>query len=590
MSYIYSVSAVLLVSTSHFFSRFFKKIAGNINYNVSPLIGEMTVNLQGPNIWSPPPAFVNNYGAKVANHIYEMIVHQDFEQVDKLPNFNSTFYRIGENIKIPFNLKTAPFFGLFWYLDYMNFYEPDKYAHSLHFLPVNIVAPLINYGFINSKISSQSITAMIDNYRKESIKPLKEAGVDFSMLGGYRISGIIRKLGVEVIRQNLTLAGLGVVLTGMVAYYCKKYHPLKIQIVLVFAISFFVILLPYFINNVENLYFLFLLQLMTYLPLLNSFTNLATWFKYFPVQIRFSSVAICYGVGTALGYSMTSFGLILLSEKFGHYGLWGIYIPVIVASTWGLSYLKKLKIKKGCYNNYPDEDFPHGDTAGKEEDYEYENLDDEYEPFSNKCRYSEILLSKLEVISKRDNKKLNVKLIEKAVTFAKRWHGIQMRKTGEHPFYWHPLKVAEMVAERYCKTDVIVAAILHDVVEDSECTVKIIEKVFNARIAQIVDRLTKSRFENGEHIELTLEETLDKLQEVGDIEALLIKQIDRAHNLETVEGLKPDKQNKMAEESNNYFVKLISIIGDKLGIHGKVNLENKMFKLSNETLTKNKRK
>ena len=74
------------------------------------------------------------------------------------------------------------------------------------------------------------------------------------------------------------------------------------------------------------------------------------------------------------------------------------------------------------------------------------------------------------------------------------------------------------------------------------------------------------------------------------METLLIKQMDRVHNLETIEGLKPDKQKKMADESNNYFVKLIAIIGDKLGIHGKVNLENKIFKLSNETLTKNKRK
>ena len=199
-------------------------------------------------------------------------------------------------------------------------------------------------------------------------------------------------------------------------------------------------------------------------------------------------------------------------------------------------------------------------------------------------------MNKLDEFSKEKNVKLNMKVIEKAITFAKKWHGTQMRKTGDHPFYWHPLKVAEMVAERYCKTDVIVAAILHDVVEDSECTVELIEKEFNARIAQIVDRLTNKRFENGKRIKLTLEETLNRLQEVGDMETLLIKQMDRVHNLETIEGLKPDKQKKMADESNNYFVKLIAIIGDKLGIHGKVNLENKMFKLSNGTLTKNKRK
>ena len=119
---------------------------------------------------------------------------------------------------------------------------------------------------------------------------------------------------------------------------------------------------------------------------------------------------------------------------------------------------------------------------------------------------------------------------------------------------------------------------------------KMIEKEFNFRTAQMVDRLTRKRIENGKYIELTLEETLGRLQDVGDIEALLIKQMDRNHNLETIEGLKPDKQKKMAEESNNYFVKLISIIDDKLGIHGKIHLENRMFKLSNEVLTKNKSK
>ena len=62
-------------------------------------------------------------------------------------------------------------------------------------------------------------------------------------------------------------------------------------------------------------------------------------------------------------------------------------------------------------------------------------------------------MNKLVEFSKEENTKLNIKLIEKAVTFAKKWHGTQMRKTGDHPFYLHPLKVAEMVAERYCKTD-----------------------------------------------------------------------------------------------------------------------------------------
>ena len=117
----------------------------------------------------------------------------------------------------------------------------------------------------------------------------------------------------------------------------------------------------------------------------------------------------------------------------------------------------------------------------------------EYEKYNNKCVYSADLLSKLEVISKEDNVKLNMKLIEKAITFVRKWHGTQMRKTGDHPFYFHPLAVAGMVAEHYPKSDIIIAAILHDVVEDSECTVETVEKEFNQRIADMVERLTKIR-------------------------------------------------------------------------------------------------
>ena len=128
-----------------------------------------------------------------------------------------------------------------------------------------------------------------------------------------------------------------------------------------------------------------------------------------------------------------------------------------------------------------------------------------------------------------------MKLIEKAITFAKKWHGTQMRKTGDHPFYFHPLAVAVMV-----------------------------------------DRLTKVRFEDGKRIMLTLEQTLDKLIKIGDHEALFIKQMDRQHNLETIEGLKPHKQQKMAKETNRHLIKWLAVIGDKLGIKNILLLEDKM--------------
>ncbi len=304
---------------------------------------------------------------------------------------------------------------------------------------------------------------------------------------------------------------------------------------------------------------------------------------------RFRIAATSYAIGNALGFTIVSFCLVPLTDYFGYYALWVLYCPIIVGFLYAMNYVKKLEIKKGFYYDYPNENPDNKDTALEEGDFKYE-LDGEYEQFSSKCEYSTDLLNKLEALSEEQDVKLNMKVIEKAITFTKMWHSGQMRKTGEHPFYWHPLRVAEMVATHYCKTDVIVASLLHDAIEDSECTMEIIEKEFNHRIAEIVDRLTNKRFEDGVWIKLTLEQTLEKLSKLGDKEAMFIKQMDRYHNLETIEGLSSEKQKKMAEETNNHFIKWIAVIGDKLGIIEKVGLENKMHELDEKILKDNKEK
>ena len=393
----------------------------------------------------------------------------------------------------------------------------------------------------------------------------------------------------QVISQNLKVAIVLAIGVLIVAILAKRIHPIKTAMV---TASIFIIALPFmpfWLNTVSNLFFLGCIQV-----LIKSFTFStcgtldAIQYKYFPTGERFSCVAITYGFVFAFSTALVAFGLIPLTHYFGYYALWFLFVPAVIGYWWAINYFKKLEIERGAYHNYPHEDHPHKDTAINEYDYEYDDLGDEYEPFKNECEYTTELLSKLETFSEEKNTKLNMKLIEKAVTFTKRWHGVQMRKTKDHPFYWHPLKVAEMVADRYCKTDVVIAAILHDTVEDSKCTIELIEERFNHRIAEMVDRLTKKRFENGECIVLTLEQTLDKLSKLGDNEALFIKQMDRQHNLETIEGLKPHKQQKMAEETNNYFIRLIAIIGDKLNIHGKIHLENKMFKSCEDIIRKKK--
>ena len=149
------------------------------------------------------------------------------------------------------------------------------------------------------------------------------------------------------------------------------------------------------------------------------------------------------------------------------------------------------------------------------------------------------------------------------------------------------MTVANITADYFFKTDVVIAAILHDTVEDCEgCTVELIEKEFNGRVAEIVDRLTKNRFENGKHIILPLQETVDRLHKVQDYEALMIKEIDRIHNMETIEGLKPEKQRKIAEESTNILLGQIAFASEKTGIHEKYELEERLFKLTHNVLKK----
>jgi len=397
----------------------------------------------------------------------------------------------------------------------------------------------------------------------------------------------------EVINQNLKISILTIIGLITVTYLAKKYHPIKITLINTLLIVMLLALVPcclYKLTISPSLFVLSCVQFVTFALTLSSFGLLeSVCYRHFPISKRFTSVATTFGVANPIGYFMVSFGLIPLVNWFGYYGLLVMLTPVTIGYTWGVYYFRKLEIKNGRYHNYPHEDPPHEDTAVNEEDYNSDDLEDKYEPFTNKCEYSTNLMNKLDEFSKEKNVKLNMALIAKAITFAKKWHDGQMRKTGDHPFYWHPLKVAEMVAEHYCKTDMIVAAILHDVVEDSECTVELVKEKFSTRIAEMVDGVTKVRFENGKHVKLTLEQTLEKLIKIGDHEALFIKQMDRSHNLQTIEGLKPHKQQKMAEETSNTFIKLIAIIGDKLNIHGKMHLEDKMFKCCEGIIKKRKR-
>ena len=188
------------------------------------------------------------------------------------------------------------------------------------------------------------------------------------------------------------------------------------------------------------------------------------------------------------------------------------------------------------------------------------------------CQYSTRLIEKLESLDTKNV--LDFDLINKAIYFARKYHGDQKRKSGE-AYYTHPLEVAYMVSEYNLKTDVIVASILHDIIEDTEVTAGMIFDNFGQRIAEMVDRLTRDR---PDGTKLSVEEILNNSYQEKDREVLLIKLFDRLHNIQTLGAISPEKVKKVIKETLNFFIVTTMYMEYKT-------LEQTMYKLCCDNLS-----
>lgn len=165
------------------------------------------------------------------------------------------------------------------------------------------------------------------------------------------------------------------------------------------------------------------------------------------------------------------------------------------------------------------------------------------------CAYSVKLSKKLQSLDVGNT--LDLDLVHTAIHWAKKYHDGQFRKSGE-PFYTHVLAVTYLVADHNLKTEVIVASILHDIIEDTEVTIGMVLDNFGWRIAEIVDRLTRDR---PDGTRLSVEEVLDQACERHDTEVILIKLFDRLHNISTMRFLPREKQKKkVAETIENFLI------------------------------------
>ena len=144
--------------------------------------------------------------------------------------------------------------------------------------------------------------------------------------------------------------------------------------------------------------------------------------------------------------------------------------------------------------------------------------------------------------TKKSNRKSDSKLIRKVYNYAKAHHEGQLRKSGE-PYIIHPVQVAYILSTLGLDDSTICAALLHDVVEDTEITKQDLKNEFGAEIAELVDGVTKMRRINFVTKESQRLANTRKITNglSKDVRIILIKLADRKHNMETLEFKRPEK-------------------------------------------------
>ena len=164
-------------------------------------------------------------------------------------------------------------------------------------------------------------------------------------------------------------------------------------------------------------------------------------------------------------------------------------------------------------------------------------------------------------LASRHRKKVEV--ITKAFNFAKQAHKGVKRLSGE-PYIMHPIAVAQIACEEIgLGSTSICAALLHDVVEDTDYTVEDITNIFGPKVAQIVDGLTKiSGGIFGDRASAQAESFKKLLLTMSDdIRVILIKISDRLHNMRTLGSQLPNKQYKIAGETLYLYAPLANRLG-----------------------------
>lgn len=155
-------------------------------------------------------------------------------------------------------------------------------------------------------------------------------------------------------------------------------------------------------------------------------------------------------------------------------------------------------------------------------------------------------------------------LLNKAYIYGYKMHGTQKRASGD-PYFSHPIEVAAILADLKLDATVVATGLLHDTIEDTDATREEIDKIFGTEIGSLVDGLTKISKINLISHEVAQSENLRRLFFAisKDIRVLLVKLADRLHNMRTIMFVKPEKRQRIAQETMDFYAPLAG----RMGIH-----------------------
>jgi RelA/SpoT family (p)ppGpp synthetase len=153
----------------------------------------------------------------------------------------------------------------------------------------------------------------------------------------------------------------------------------------------------------------------------------------------------------------------------------------------------------------------------------------------------------------------DIERIKRAFDLGKEAHGDQLRKSGE-PYFNHPTTVAAMLADMGADADTIIAALLHDTIEDTTLPREEIDQKFNGDVLALVEGVTKLKRSDVEG-RPALDEQIETIRKMftameKDVRIMVIKLVDRLHNMQTIWPLSPERRQALAQDTRDVYVKI----------------------------------